>query len=486
MTIMSVGRNDPCPCGRGKKYKKCCLDKQEVKPVNMVWHRVHSMRSGLISKVLKHAVKVYGEVTVHEAWDEFHQHSGALFDSDSPEIPLFMSWFFYNWIPDDEDTEANEGAPLDMPPAQSLLGSKEGRYLETLEKDYVQACLDQPFSFLEITECYPGDGFKLKDIFQGGKFNVIEKKGSELAQKGDIIFGKPVTVEGVTTLEACSPILIPPIHKPHFIEFREFLKKRHGQITPLILYEYQFDLIALYQNYHERMLNPKPPTITNTDGDPMVPQKLIFEIQSPEKTLCALHDLNLEETAEELLETAMYDENGNLKAIEFPWLKRGNKRNGGMLNTVLGHIHIDGKSMTVRVNSKKRGKKFLAELKKRMPEGIHYKSTLIEPIDSMLKETFSNPDKREIPARPQGEEDPMNNAAIKTYMTKMMEDHWKNWVRQKVPALGDKTPIEASKSKLGREILEALLTQFEREAVSHPQPGVTVNTFKKIREQLRL
>jgi len=22
-----VGRNDPCPCGSGKKYKNCCLDK---------------------------------------------------------------------------------------------------------------------------------------------------------------------------------------------------------------------------------------------------------------------------------------------------------------------------------------------------------------------------------------------------------------------------------------------------------------------------
>ena len=21
-----VGRNDPCPCGSGKKYKKCCMD----------------------------------------------------------------------------------------------------------------------------------------------------------------------------------------------------------------------------------------------------------------------------------------------------------------------------------------------------------------------------------------------------------------------------------------------------------------------------
>ena len=24
MTKQKVGRNDPCPCGSGKKYKKCC------------------------------------------------------------------------------------------------------------------------------------------------------------------------------------------------------------------------------------------------------------------------------------------------------------------------------------------------------------------------------------------------------------------------------------------------------------------------------
>ncbi|MGB4418274.1 MAG: SEC-C metal-binding domain-containing protein [Bacillota bacterium] len=22
--VKKVGRNDPCPCGSGKKYKKCC------------------------------------------------------------------------------------------------------------------------------------------------------------------------------------------------------------------------------------------------------------------------------------------------------------------------------------------------------------------------------------------------------------------------------------------------------------------------------
>lgn len=28
---MSVSRNDPCPCGSGKKYKKCCLGADEEK-----------------------------------------------------------------------------------------------------------------------------------------------------------------------------------------------------------------------------------------------------------------------------------------------------------------------------------------------------------------------------------------------------------------------------------------------------------------------
>jgi hypothetical protein len=25
----NIGRNDPCPCGSGKKYKKCCMEEKE-------------------------------------------------------------------------------------------------------------------------------------------------------------------------------------------------------------------------------------------------------------------------------------------------------------------------------------------------------------------------------------------------------------------------------------------------------------------------
>ena len=32
---MSVGRNEPCPCGSGKKHKHCCAGKKERTPQSM-------------------------------------------------------------------------------------------------------------------------------------------------------------------------------------------------------------------------------------------------------------------------------------------------------------------------------------------------------------------------------------------------------------------------------------------------------------------
>lgn len=34
ITVTKINRNEPCPCGSGKKYKKCCLGKQEHEEVD--------------------------------------------------------------------------------------------------------------------------------------------------------------------------------------------------------------------------------------------------------------------------------------------------------------------------------------------------------------------------------------------------------------------------------------------------------------------
>jgi hypothetical protein len=46
------GRNDPCPCGSGKKYKKCHGETGAVSAVD-VWKRTIEMDQRLMSQVAK-------------------------------------------------------------------------------------------------------------------------------------------------------------------------------------------------------------------------------------------------------------------------------------------------------------------------------------------------------------------------------------------------------------------------------------------------
>lgn len=39
---MSLGRNDPCPCGSGKKYKKCCMNLQVAGSMQRIYSTAHS------------------------------------------------------------------------------------------------------------------------------------------------------------------------------------------------------------------------------------------------------------------------------------------------------------------------------------------------------------------------------------------------------------------------------------------------------------
>jgi hypothetical protein len=63
LPIMSTpSRNDPCPCGSGKKYKKCCMSKtaefqkfviQTAKPGNLEFDPVSTAASSeLLMKVI--------------------------------------------------------------------------------------------------------------------------------------------------------------------------------------------------------------------------------------------------------------------------------------------------------------------------------------------------------------------------------------------------------------------------------------------------
>ena len=44
--LIKIGRNEPCPCGSGLKYKKCCMNQTSPKPMDMakLYERKYGIR----------------------------------------------------------------------------------------------------------------------------------------------------------------------------------------------------------------------------------------------------------------------------------------------------------------------------------------------------------------------------------------------------------------------------------------------------------
>ena len=78
--MAEIGRNAPCPCGSGKKYKKCCLAKDEAR-VLPVAGEVHRMDARLVQEL-----KGYAQSRWAHAFADLHP--GQLFldgDQLTPE-----------------------------------------------------------------------------------------------------------------------------------------------------------------------------------------------------------------------------------------------------------------------------------------------------------------------------------------------------------------------------------------------------------------
>ena len=62
-----LNRNDPCPCGSGKKYKKCCGAKEQS-PVDGLEAGIR-MKGGI-----RYDAELDGFVPIVHSWDNVHCH----------------------------------------------------------------------------------------------------------------------------------------------------------------------------------------------------------------------------------------------------------------------------------------------------------------------------------------------------------------------------------------------------------------------------
>jgi hypothetical protein len=76
---MKIGRNAPCPCGSGRKYKHCCLEKQQGMSVYqklLIGFIALICVGGLIQVFASFRALEPGTVRQQggQVWSEEHQH----------------------------------------------------------------------------------------------------------------------------------------------------------------------------------------------------------------------------------------------------------------------------------------------------------------------------------------------------------------------------------------------------------------------------
>jgi hypothetical protein len=479
-----TGRNDSCPCGSGKKYKHCCLKVARASD-DSPWRQQRDASGRLAHEMLQFARNRFAD-NVLAAWLDFNQDENPLsLEEDVAEGQIFLPYLLFDWDPEPR-SRRRSGQPEMGLVARSYLSTRGGR-LEELERLILEQATTQPLSFYEVVGCDPGERMVLRDVLIGGETEVIERTASRMMRPGDLGYGQMCRLPEVTTLGRWAPVCIPPGRKVVIVGLRGKLRKKiakqNRELTAADLIWYREEIRTAYLDIRDGMRIP--PRLTNTDGDPLILHTLTFRTGSAHAAFEALAPLARGASKKELLAGAELDDDGALRSVEIPWLKKGNRMHKEWETTLLGHIRISGRSLVVEVNSEKRAATICKEIERRLGILATHQGTVTERPEAMVEKAKP----RRTPPRSaaeMGSEGLSAEPELSQQMREEVQRHFENWIFQKVPALGGRTPLEAVADADGKEIVESLLLDWERQTETMSSPGVFHPDINAIRRLLQL
>lgn len=414
------------------------------------------------------------------AWEDFNQTPTPPTLKDLPgEEQVFLPWFLFHWSP--RPAAGPKGRAAMGIVALSFVAKSEGRLSELEMKIFLES-VQQPDSFYEVLESKPGEGLVLRDVLIGGTVEVTEHSASKHLEIGDICYGQISRLPDINVLSRLAPIPIPPDRKVGVIRLRAKLRKRitrqNRELEEKDLFRYEEEIRGLYLDIRDALY--APPTFCNTDKELIEFHTLTYKVGSAQVAFDALAPLCWGVSKQELLSTAEIDRDGVLKSVEIQWRKKGNRKFETWENTVLGNISISGNSLVAEVNSAERAQRLRGHIEKRLRGLASPRKETIRKLDELLASRKRGRGKPAHLPSP-GELSPEQQAMAQEQMQKEFE----GWIHQKIPALGNQTPLAAVADPDGREMVEALLLSFERR--NQPaSPGIMQPDASALRRLLGL
>jgi len=161
-----VGRNAPCPCGSGRKYKACCLGKPRVSDDQ----RFHWLYEKALT-FARHPIR--REAITHLA-EHFVDASG------SGAMPAIVAV---------EERRLSELGVFDDGLLEDFIDTR-GVLLPPAEAELARSWIGRPLALFEVEESDPGEGLRLRDSLTGERVSVIERMGSHDLAVGDSVVAR--------------------------------------------------------------------------------------------------------------------------------------------------------------------------------------------------------------------------------------------------------------------------------------------------------
>lgn len=181
--MASIGRNDPCYCGSGKKYKHCHEAEDKAKATET--HRWENARNSLSSDVIAFArEKRFAESFakgIELFWDGHYTLESAD-KMNQDEAIRFFDWFTFDYI------------PAEQPRLLEVYAAEKGE----AKNEHEQKILAQwqtagPASAYRIT-AVEGKNLHLQDIFDQSTYVVSSEAGAREGAAGEILLAHLVTI----------------------------------------------------------------------------------------------------------------------------------------------------------------------------------------------------------------------------------------------------------------------------------------------------
>lgn len=173
-------RNDLCACGSGKKYKACCLTKEENEKAEVEKYKK------VDTWVIRKAMNLIAELTENKTLNfgkllEFYFGAGRLADArkygmTQQDMEEFNEWLMNDFYLNDEQT------PFIL---AELLASGQ---LSGHEEKLVTARIDAPKSVYMVTFIKKGTGALLRNVFDKKEVFVHDTGFSQSTREGMAVF----------------------------------------------------------------------------------------------------------------------------------------------------------------------------------------------------------------------------------------------------------------------------------------------------------